>query len=187
MTSQFFIQRIGLRIKTNNIKIIESNWKSLWAITIHERLRLRCILDAIVAELYGLDYEDFAWILKDDPADPKGFWRVDKDKPKELRQTTLTLQAFKRLKEVGLDEFIKEDWQFPEEIQKQLGPRFLDWQLKGTPEESWAECEYHAKQILGEEGFKKFMEEMEGKKIEENVVKEKGSKYGKNKNLNLFD
>ena len=158
-----------------------------WALTEHERLRLRCILDTIIAELYGLDYKDFAWIVRDDPSDPKGFWRVDKDKPKELRQTTLTLQAFKRLKDVGLDEFIKEDWQFTEEIQKQLGPRFLDWQLQVTPEESWAECEYHAKQILGEEGFKKFMEELDGAKTNKNVVMEKKIKYGKNENLNLFD
>jgi len=162
------------------------NWKSLWAITPHERLRLRCILDAIVAELYGLDYEDFAWILRDDPSDPKGFWRVDKEKPKELRQTTLTLQAFKKLKEIGLDEFIKEDWQFPKEIQDQLGPRFLDWQLKGTPEESWAECEYHAKQILGEEGFKKFIEELESGEKKTSVVKEETEKYGKDDDLRLF-
>lgn len=157
-----------------------------WALTDHERLRLRCILDAIVAELYGLDYEDFAWILRDEPSDPKGFWRVDKDKPKELRQTTLTLQAFKRLKEVGLEEFIKEDWQFPKEIQLQLGPRFLDWQLKGTPEESWAECEYHAKQILGEEGFKKFLEELKSGEKPSSIAKENETKYGKEDELRLF-
>ncbi|MBU1098118.1 MAG: hypothetical protein KKB34_16660 [Bacteroidetes bacterium] len=172
---------IRLSQASPNLKL--KNWLSLWAITPHERLRLRCILDAIVAELYGLDYEDFAWILRDDPTDPKGFWRVDKDKPKELRQTTLTLQAFKRLKEVGLDEFIKEDWQFPKHIQEQLGPRFLDWQLEGTPEESWKECEYHAKQILGEEGFKNFIDELENGKTEENVVKEKTGKYGKDEEM----
>ena len=70
-------------------------WKQLWAITPYERLRLRAILDAVVAHLYGLNTDDFAWILRDcdhpiervnDNAiarsfDPKGFWRVDKDKP----------------------------------------------------------------------------------------------------------
>lgn len=35
-------------------------WKRLWAITSHERLRLRCMLDAIVAELYSLEWDDFA-------------------------------------------------------------------------------------------------------------------------------
>jgi hypothetical protein len=29
-----------------------------------------------------------------------------------------------------------------------MGERFLDWQLAQTPEESWAECERHAKAIL---------------------------------------
>src|SRR5579884_2278709 len=42
------------------------HWRQLWAITPHERLRLRCILDAMIAELYGLEYDDFAWILRDD-------------------------------------------------------------------------------------------------------------------------
>ena len=91
----------------------EKHWRTLWAITLHERLRLRCILDAIIAELYGLSYDDFAWILRDDPTNPKGFWRVDKEKPRELRHTTLALLAFKRLQEVGLEAFCQEDWQFP--------------------------------------------------------------------------
>lgn len=175
-----------LKLKFHNQTLSEKNIYQNWALTDHERLRIRCIIDAIVAELYGLDYGDFYWILRDDPSDPKGFWRVDKDKPKELRQTTLTLQAFKRLKEVGLDEFIKEDWQFPKEIQEQLGPRFLDWQLKGTPEESWAECEYHAKQILGEEGFKKFMKELENGDTKPLVTKESTQNYGKTDELRLF-
>ena len=138
----------------------DSTWKSFWAITPHERLRINCVLDAIVAELYKLDYEDYTWILKEDTSDPKGFWRIDKDKPIELRKTTLTLQAFKRLKEVGLDAFCKEDWQFPKEIQEKLGPRFLPWQLGGTPEESWEECKQHAKNILGEEKYKQFIDDL---------------------------
>src|SRR5207302_147751 len=116
----------------------QQHWHQLWAITPHERLRLRCILDAIIAELYGLEYDDFAWILRDDPTNPKGFWRVDKDKPKELRHTTLALAAFQRLKEVGLEAFCQEDWQFSPEIAERLGPRFTAWQFEGTIEESWA-------------------------------------------------
>jgi len=125
----------------------EKHWRTLWAITPHERLRLRCILDAIIAELYSLEYDDFSWILRDDPTNPKGFWRVDKGKPKELRHTTLALTAFKRLKEVGLDVFCQEDWQFPQEIGDRLGSRFTPWQVEGTVEESWAECEEHARRM----------------------------------------
>jgi len=87
---------------------VQRAWRRLWALTPHERLRLRCMLDAIVAVLYGLDRDDFAWILKDcdhprahlsDKAfcrklDPKGFWRVDKTADPELRHTVLSLAAF---------------------------------------------------------------------------------------------
>ena len=156
-------------------KISNENWKSLWAITPHERLRLRCTLDAIVAELYGLSYDDFAYILRDDPSDPKGFWRVDKAKPKELRHTTLALLAFKRLKEIGLEEFCDEDWQFPPDIQEKLGPRFLPWQLEGTPEESWKECEMHARN-LGEEGYKSFVDNIDKTEV---VRKEKSEQRDK--------
>ena len=48
------------------------------------------------------------------------------------------------------------------EVRSKMGERFLPWQLEGTPEESWKECEYHARQILGEEGFEEFMREVEG-------------------------
>jgi len=127
------------------------HWRQLWAITRHERLRLRCILDAIMAELYGLDYADFAWMLRDEGTrnheNPKGFWRVDDREPLELRHTTLALATFKRLKEVGLAAFCAEDWQFPPEIAAQLGPRFTPWQEQGTVAESWAECEEHARRM----------------------------------------
>jgi hypothetical protein len=124
------------------------NWRSLWAVTPHERLRLRCIIDAVVAEVYGLAYDDLSHILRNDPADPKGFWRVDQDRPVEQRQTTLTLLAFKRLKEIGLERFCAEDWQLPEEVQAVLGDRFYKWQLEGSAEASWAECEEHARKVL---------------------------------------
>jgi len=66
------------------------------------------MLDAIVALQYGLDRALLTWILKDcdhpvgalaDPTfrrglDPKGFWRVERSKPPELRHTVLTIVAF---------------------------------------------------------------------------------------------
>ncbi|MDR0966387.1 MAG: hypothetical protein LBM75_07805 [Myxococcales bacterium] len=191
--------------------------------TPHERLRLRSILDAIVAALYGLSRDDLRWILRDcdhpkerlsDRAftrtlDPKGFWRVDKDEDPELRHTVLTLVAFDALMEhltpnplslkgegaKDTSEFSPsperergpggevlaavaafsalnggEGWFLPETLRlkdhdlghdmraeqsqpvaSRLGPRFLDWQLAQTPEESWAECERHARAILGDD------------------------------------
>jgi hypothetical protein len=171
------------------------------ALTPHERLRLRCMLDAIVAALYGLDRDDFAWILRDcdHPAarlsdkafcrtlDPKGFWRVDKTQDPELRHTVLSLAAFDDLsraiaaagsRDAGIQAFCDQHdgdgWMLPEtlcladlgltrsvdvgtyddrartpqSVRARMGERFLDWQLAQTPEESWAECERHAKAIL---------------------------------------
>ncbi|MFX0094667.1 MAG: Eco57I restriction-modification methylase domain-containing protein, partial [Candidatus Hodarchaeota archaeon] len=134
--------------------------KSLWAITTHERLRLRCILDVLTAEFYGLSYGELSWILRNDPSNAKGFWRVDKEKPEKLRQTSLTLLAFKHLKKIGLERFCTEDWQFPASIQEQLGPRFLDWQLTETPEDAWEECTHHANHLLGEKNVQKILEEI---------------------------
>lgn len=83
-------------------------WQSLWAMTPHERTRLMCMIDAIVAALWGLRREDFAWIVRDcdypvselasaeftRQLDPKGFWRIGKTSEPELRQTVLSLVAF---------------------------------------------------------------------------------------------
>lgn len=58
-----------------------------------------------------------------------------------------------RLADYGLghDERAKEH----QPVASRLGPRFLDWQLAQTPEESWAECERHARAILGDEEFER--------------------------------
>src|SRR5690606_7932091 len=95
------------------------------------------------AVLYGLDRDDFAWILKDcdhpkarlaDKAfcrrlDPKGFWRVDKDNDPELRHTVLALAAFDDLaaaivsagnRDAGIQTFCDEHdgdgWMLPETL-----------------------------------------------------------------------
>ncbi|WP_419937237.1 hypothetical protein [Candidatus Palauibacter sp.] len=74
------------------------------AFTVSERLRLCAVLDATVAVLFGLDYSDLQRILtscdlsSEDIAagglDPKGFWRIDRNRDPALRQTVLTLVAF---------------------------------------------------------------------------------------------
>jgi hypothetical protein len=110
------------------------SWRRLWAVTPHERLRLRSILDALVAHLYGLDVNDFGWILRDcdhpiekvcnkpfsRTLDPKGFWRVDKTQEPELRHPVLSLVAFRELTRVGLDAFLAqndgEGWMLPETL-----------------------------------------------------------------------
>ena len=184
-------------------------WQRLWALTHHERLRLRTQVDAVTAELYGMDYDDLCWILRDcdqdvhhlrekiltRTLDPKGFWRIDKDKDPELRHTVLSLAAFHDLiqtiadcggdRDKGIQAFCSqndgEGWMLPETlcladlglghddrakrpqpVRERLGERFLPWQLEQSVEESWAECEQHAKNILGEDGFAKLEVELRG-------------------------
>ena len=52
---------------------------------------------------------------------------------------TLTLADYG----LGHDERAKH----PQPVASRLGPRFYDWQLAQTPEESWRECEIHAKSL----------------------------------------
>ena len=213
---------LWMHLKNQNPDLQYIHWKSLWAITPHERLRLRCILDAIIAELYGLDYDDLSWILKDcayqtehlraikKTLDPKGFWRVDQTEPPELRHTVLALKAFADLKDMGLDAFCAlndgDGWLIPETItyairpdgtvvfdtpdgitvpvRDRLGPRFLDWQLEGTVEESWAECERHARAILGDEEFERMMKS--GDEVEQVMKKAEGQMDLKGGQMRLF-
>lgn len=196
------------------------------ALNPHERLRLRCVIDAAVAALYGLDLDDLKWILKDcdhpvaevtnnafaRKLDPKGFWRVDKAEPPERRHTVLTLAAFADLQALiaagvprddaiaafcgqprpdqrpfpqvdGLIGSIEPDgWmlpdhfrltdlglghddraQHPQPVAPALGPRFYDWQLAQDPAESWRECELHARNLLGEEGYERLLAKIEGR------------------------
>lgn len=99
--------------------------------------------------------------------EPRGFWRVDKKRHPELRHTVLSLVAFHDLQRMGLQAFLDqndgEGWMLPKTLRladyglghddraKQhqpvaevLGPRFFDWQLTQSVEESWEECERHA-------------------------------------------
>ena len=115
--------------------------------------------------------------------EPKGFWRLDRDKPPELRQTVLTLVAFHDLeakieavggdREQGIEAFLTqnegEGWLLPETLRLadyglghddrakhhqpvagSLGPRFYDWQLAQSTDESQRECRLHARNLLGE-------------------------------------
>ena len=77
----------------------QHEWKHGWAVTEADRLRLRVEIDALCADLYGLDPDDFEWIVRDDASDPKGFWRVDKQLPYRERLTGLAAAAFRAIKE----------------------------------------------------------------------------------------
>lgn len=191
------------------------SWRKLWAVTDYERTRLTCILNAVIGELYGLDIEDAHWIFNncDQPKlvindkdfmrtlDPKGFWRVDKDKDPELRHTVLSLIAFHELKKVGLEAFLNmnngEGWMLPEQVKlsdyglghderaneyqpiaEKFGERFLDWQLNEDIEQSWEECRIHA------ENLKKLFEHQSNKNP--SIEKEEKVEMPVTEQLSLF-
>lgn len=87
-----------LRLRLLYPELETKEWKRWWAITESDRLRLRVEIDALCADLYGLDPDDFAWIVRDDPKDPKGFYRVDRNLPFRERLTGLAAAAFRALK-----------------------------------------------------------------------------------------
>lgn len=101
------------------------------ALTVHERLRLRCVSEAIMANIFKFNPEEFRYILSDcdfprsvlndefcQKLNPKGFWRIDKTKDPELRHTVLSLVAYQDLLSNGLEFFLSqndgEGWMIPE-------------------------------------------------------------------------
>lgn len=186
------LSRIGLSLclpsKTFSerwMKVGRANqdWHSLFALTDHERMRLKAINEAVCGSLFGLSIPEFLIVLegcdiptselggeKTKALNPKGFWRIDKDKDPELRHTVLSLVAFHDLQEKGIDAFLAqnngEGWMIPEQLRladfgqghderaqeyqpvaSRLGPRFYDWQLNEEVERSWQECAAHAELI----------------------------------------
>jgi hypothetical protein len=158
----------------------------------------------------GLTADDASFVLADcslndpDPSvlDPKGFWRVDKDKNPEVRHTVLTFVAFHNLREKicacggdrekGIQAFLTqnggEGWMLPETlgladyglgheqcarqpqaVASRLGPRFYDWQLAQSAEESWRECHLHARNLLGKTGYRQLLADSEAEKRGEEV------------------
>ena len=223
--------------------------QSVWAVAPAERLRLRCIVDAVSAQLYGLDLDDLCWLLRDSDRptealtemavsrslDSKGFWRVDKKADPELRLPVLAIAALRDVQQTvracagdrdraiaafcgTLDPALVPDlpfldptsgWQLPETlrladyglghderakepqpVRARLGERFLPWQLEQSAEDSWRECEIHARNILGESGFAKLQAELRGETapatVAEPIAAEPAAGYGKGAQRRLF-
>lgn len=191
------VERIALRLGGSHVNAaadwttrraaLQKGVRAYWAICDAERTRLIAIANALAFLLLNCtDAEARAVLAGCDSAtvgdvrDTKGFWRVDKDKDPELRQTLLTLIAFADLedkiravgsdRETGIEAFLSQNdgdgWMLPETLRladyglghderakhaqpvaSRLGPRFYDWQCAQTVEESWRECEIHAKNL----------------------------------------
>jgi hypothetical protein len=160
------------------------SWRRQWALTAHERTRLKAILEAVAFHYSGLDLDDACAILRDadrpiaqltndafcKSLEQRGFWRIEKHQPPELRHPVLALIALGDLKSQGLQSFLSqndgEGWMLPDAVRlsdyglghddraKQaqpvasvLGTRFLPSQLGEDVDRSWDECAAHAELI----------------------------------------
>ena len=64
-----------------------------------------------------------------------------------------------RLADYGLGHDKRANEQQP--VASRVGPRFCDWQLAQSPEDSWRECRVHARNLLGEAGYRDLLAEIE--------------------------
>lgn len=55
-------------------------------------------------------------------------------------------------------------------VASRLGPRFYDWQLAQSAEESWRECHLHARNLLGEAGYQNLLAEIEAERTGQKSV-----------------
>ncbi|MCY3737343.1 MAG: hypothetical protein OXG13_13125 [Gemmatimonadaceae bacterium] len=132
---------------TASPKMHASHWLQYRDVDLHpseaisqaERSRLRAMLDASIAMLYGLDESDLSYILTDcdlgprelgkkvPDLDPKGFWRVERRLDPELRHTVLSRIALADLTQLAhrvgdVPEAIRQflagsnPWQLPEKV-----------------------------------------------------------------------
>ncbi len=196
LTSKLFsVERIRLSVSHSTRSGIRLT------LTDFERTRLRVLLDAVCLVGSGLDGADVMHLLREcdlpvrnsSRLDPKGFWRIDKNKDPELRHTVLTLIAFYDLqvkiqaaggdRDKGIEAFLTqnngEGWmlpetlcladyglghderaQHPQPVASRLGPRFYDWQLVQSNDESWRECHLHARNLLGMNGYAQLIVEI---------------------------
>jgi len=156
---------------------------------------LRVEIDALCADLYGLEPDDFDWIVRDDPTDPKGFYRVDRKLPFRERLTGLAAAAFRALKEgkwsaetaakLSNDEFFEiigipeltslaaaKAKNLPEPLILKREGRHKWEPEKFLPTDSrhgwtWADCWKDAVALLGsEDAVRKYVEDDEANKTE---------------------
>lgn len=131
---------------------------------IQHSLLLRVEWDAIISHLYDLDEELMKGLMNH-------FSLVDRNVEDSQRQTTLTLEAFKHLKKVGLKRFLEEGWELPDYVTEFDRPGIKIWEPEGGWEKAWEE----AKSMLTEKEWKEFTGD---KSIQSEQISEPVEEYG---------
>jgi len=83
----------------------EAIGSSVWALETRDRALIRAEIDALAALVFDVDIEALEFILRDDPTDPIGFWRVDSDAPHSSRAPQLAVEAYRALHQHGMAGF----------------------------------------------------------------------------------
>jgi hypothetical protein len=135
------------------------------------RLKYKIEIDCIIAELFSLSVIEFGRILENFPL-------VDKDLNEKNRQTNLTLRAFRSLKKIGMEYFIKNGLNFIDDIEDFIRPGIKVWIPKGGWQQAWKE----AKEMLSAKEWQEFIGE---DKSESNQIKEDKSDYKTKDQLKL--
>lgn len=115
ISKSFIVQRVAKLTRCDNavadVWLKETNCFPVW--NEHERLQLRCELDAHIAQLYGLTRDELDFVLDPSEAEspdyPSETFPVLKNKELkrygEFRTRRLVLEAFDKLEKYGLDGF----------------------------------------------------------------------------------
>lgn len=99
-------------------KSSSSSVKLYFPQTAYQRLKIRAVIDALVADAYQLTDEELHWILRDchrTPGDKstkttlpaKGFWRSEKSAPVGNRLPNMVLNCFQNLRLHGRENFVE--------------------------------------------------------------------------------
>ena len=105
------------------------------------RLRVRLEIDALLASQYNLTEDEFRHVLLAPEARPKGFERNDQGLPEPIRQPRLTLDAYRQLLDKGLDRFLQDGVEIPEEALGHSRPLIDIWSPTDGWDIAWAEAE----------------------------------------------
>ncbi|MFZ5827169.1 MAG: Eco57I restriction-modification methylase domain-containing protein [Bacillota bacterium] len=98
-----------------------------------ERLRVRCLADALVAYLYGLSPEQFTYLVGAFPA-------FDKRLPSDLRFPSLAAACYRDLARSGYDWLSLDSWQLPGEAKGLERWTTDQWTPSGGWEQAWDEA-----------------------------------------------
>lgn len=101
--------------------------------SLSSRLKAMVLIDVLVAFAFEMSEDEFAHVLMDTGCGAVGFGRTDPDIPASYRQPYITLDAYRQLLSRGLDNFLQEGPDIPEEALKYRRPLVEVW----TPIDGW--------------------------------------------------